>query len=415
MKPLLLFRGPVKSRSGYGAHSRDILESLYKMDLFDIKIDSCPWGMTPLTALDNTNPFHIWIESNIVVYVERKPDFYIQVTIPSEFNPLGNINIGITAGIETTIAPKDWVDGCNRMDLVIATSTFSKNVLVNTVYDEMGPDGSLLNRYKVNKPVEVLFEGINTNIYNNHYENFKLDIPEDFAFLFVGNWLKGDIGEDRKNVGLLIKAFAESFNDYINGRPALILKTSAATFSVKERESLRKKIKIITKQFGNCPPIYLLFGELTDKEMNDLYNHPKVKGMISLTHGEGFGRPLLEFTMSGKPVIAPNWSGHKDFLPMDKSIMIGGTLKDVHPSAVDNYIIKESKWFNVNYDEAVEVMRIFKRDYDKFLHNSEELRTENINKFSFDKMTEEFKNILKPFLIQPKKIDIVLPELTRVG
>lgn len=415
MKPLLLFRGPVKSRSGYGSHSRDLLESLYNMNLFDIKIDSCLWGTTPLTALDNTNPFHIWIESNIVNFVDRKPDFYIQVTIPSEFNPIGNVNIGITAGIETTLAPKDWVDGCNRMDMVITTSRFSKNVLVNTVYDEVAQDGSLMNRYKVNKPVEVLFEGIDTKIYNNSYDDFKLDIPEDFVFLFVGNWLKGDIGEDRKNVGLLIKAFAESFDSYLNNRPALILKTSGATFSVKEREIFRKKIKTITKQFDNCPPIYLLFGELTDKEMNNLYNHPKIKGMISLTKGEGFGRPLLEFTMTGKPVIVSNWSGYKDFLPIDKSIMIGGVLKDVHPSAMDNYIIKDSKWFNVNYDESIEVIRIFKRDYDKFLQNSEELRIENREKFNLNKMTDEFRNILLPYLVQPKKVDIVLPELTRVG
>ena len=89
-------------------------------------------------------------------------------------------------------------------------------------------------------------------------------------------------------------------------------------------------------------------GFLTDEEMNQLYNHPKIKSMITLTKDDGFGRPLLEFSMTGKPIIASNWSGHKDFLPMDKAIMLGGKLTQVHESAVDDFILKDSKWFTSN-------------------------------------------------------------------
>ena len=141
----------------------------------------------------------------------------------------------------------------------------------------------------------------------------------------------------------LFKTFAETFKDKTDC-PALILKTSSAVFSVIERESFRKKIKNILIGINNPPPIYLLFGDLTNKEMNDLYNHPKIKSMVSITKGEGFGRPLLEFTMTGKPVIASNWSGHKDFLSMESSVMIGGSLTEVDDSAVDNFILKGSKW-----------------------------------------------------------------------
>jgi hypothetical protein len=135
-KPKLLFRGPVKTRSGYGAHSRDLLESLYKMDMFDISIDSCGWGSTPLTALEGNNLFHKWIESNIVNEFQGLPEIYVQVTVPNEFQRFGKLNIGITAGIETTVAPKEWIDGCNKMDLIITTSNFSKEILTNTVYTE---------------------------------------------------------------------------------------------------------------------------------------------------------------------------------------------------------------------------------------------------------------------------------------
>ena len=412
-KPFLLFRGPVKTRSGYGAHSRDLLQALYEMDLFEIKIDSCMWGSTPMTALED-NLFHKWIESNIINQLEKTPDIYVQVTVPNEFQRVGKFNIGITAGIETTIAPKDWIDGCNRMDLIVTTSTFSKDVLLQTVYNENEQNtGKLIKQHKIERQIEVLFEGVDTKIYNNVYNNIDIDIKEDFAYLFVGHWLKGDTGQDRKDVGMLIRCFAEAFKD-VEDRPALILKTSSASFSIKERESFRKKIEGLVSDYKNPPSIYLLFGDLTNDEMNNLYNHPKVKSMVTITKGEGFGRPLLEFTMTGKPVIASNWSGHKDFLPMDKAIMIGGKLTEVHESAVDTFILKDSKWFTANYNEVAEVFKLVYKDYDKFLEKSMMLGDENKEKFSMEKMKEKFKDIINPFSVQPKEQKLILPKLTKI-
>jgi len=413
-KPSLLFRGPVKTRSGYGAHSRDLLQALYEMNLFDISVDSCMWGSTPLTALEEDNTFHKWIESVIVTKLEQIPDIYVQVTVPNEFQTLGKFNVGITAGIETTVAPKEWIDGCNKMDLIVTTSTFSKDVLLSTVYNETENNtGKLIKQHKIEKPIKVLFEGVDLSIYNNEYKGLDIDIKEDFAFLFVGHWLKGNLGQDRKDIGMLIKCFSKSFED-IENPPALVLKTSSATFSVKERESFRSRISKLVEDIKNPPPIYLLFGELTNDEMNQLYNHPKIKAMISLTKGEGFGRPLLEFTMSGKPVIASNWSGHKDFLPMDKAIMVGGSLTEVDDSAVDTFIIKGSKWFTANYNEAAEVMKLVREDYDKFLEKSETLRIENMEKFSLEKMRETFKDMFQLFSTKPQEQKLVLPKLTKI-
>ena len=412
-KPFLLFRGPVKTRSGYGAHSRDLLQALYEMDMFEIKIDSCMWGSTPMTALED-NLFHKWIESNIIGQLEKTPDIYVQVTVPNEFQRVGKFNIGITAGIETTIAPKDWIDGCNRMDLIITTSTFSKDVLLQTVYNENEQNtGKLIKQHKIERQMDVLFEGVDTKIYNNIYNNIDIDIKEDFTYLFVGHWLKGDTGQDRKDVGMLIRCFAEAFKG-VEDRPALILKTSSASFSIKERESFRKKIEGLVSDYKNPPSIYLLFGDLTNDEMNNLYNHPKVKSMVTITKGEGFGRPLLEFTMTGKPVIASNWSGHKDFLPMDKAIMIGGKLTEVHESAVDTFILKDSKWFTANYNEVAEVFKLVYKDYDKFLEKSMVLGNENKERFSMEKMKEKFKDIINPFSIQPKEQKLILPKLTKI-
>lgn len=414
MRPFLLFRGPVKTRSGYGAHSRDLLQALYEMDLFDIKIDSCGWGVTPLTALDKDNTFHNWIEENIISNLLQQPDVYVQVTVPNEFKPMGKFNIGITAGIETTIAPKDWIDGCNRMDMIIATSTFSRDVLLTTVYNENEKNtGKLVKQFRIEKPIHVLFEGVDPKIYNTTANDIDLDIKEDFAYLFVGHWLKGDLGQDRKDVGMLIRCFAEAFKNETN-RPALVLKTSSATFSIKERESFRKRIEDLVSHIENPPSIYLLFGDLMDSEMNDLYNHPKIKAMVSITKGEGFGRPLLEFSMVGKPIIASNWSGHKDFLPMDKAIMVGGKLTEVHESAVDTFILKGSKWFTANYEEAAGVMKLVYVDYPKFLEKAEELKLENEKKFSMENMKNTFKEIIEPFVFAPKPTKLVLPKLTKI-
>jgi glycosyltransferase involved in cell wall biosynthesis len=213
---------------------------------------------------------------------------------------------------------------------------------------------------------------------------------------------------------MLIKCFVESFKDENKNKPALVLKTSSANFSVKERESFRKKIKEIVGDIKNPPSIYLLFGDLTNKEMNDLYNHPKIKSMVSITKGEGFGRPLLEFTMTGKPVIASNWSGHKDFLSIDNSIMVGGKLTEVDDSAVDAFIIKGSKWFTANYNEVIEVLKLVKKDYNKFLTKSKILKEENKNNFSLSKMTEKFKSIITPFVVIPQQTKLILPKLNKV-
>jgi glycosyltransferase involved in cell wall biosynthesis len=338
----------------------------------------------------------------------------VSVTISNEFRRIGKFNVGVTAGVETTVVGKDLIDGCNEMDLIIVPSTFTRDSYYNTVYNETEQSTNrLIKQFRVNKTIEVLFEGINTNIYNDVVdESFDLDIKEDFAFLFVGHWLKGDLGQDRKDVGMLIKTFVETYKD-VEDKPALVLKTSSGAFSVKDRELIAQKIKHIVGDSN--VPVYLLYGDLSDNEMNSLYNHPKIKSMISLTKGEGFGRPLLEFSMTGKPIIASNWSGHKDFLPMDRAIMIGGSLNDVHDSAVDRFILKDSKWFTANYNEVSSIMKLVVAEYDNFKIKSEELKEINKQEFSMEMMTQKLKSILSPYTQRPERVDLKLPKLNKIG
>jgi glycosyltransferase involved in cell wall biosynthesis len=416
MKPTLVFQAPVATRSGYGDHARDLLHSLYKLDKFDIKVISTRWGQTPMDVLNYDNEFHKWVVDNIIPGVQEKPDIYIQVTVPNEFQPVGFYNIGITAAIETTHCALDWIHGCNRMDLIITPSEHSKKSLVDTVYNEQDKQsGKLIAQHKIQKPVEILFEGFNENFGTNDFQYVsELDeIKEDFAFLFVGHWLRGDLGEDRKNVGMMIKTFAMAFKNE-KKKPALILKTSSAGFSILDREVTIKKIReVLGKDYGQVP-IYLLHGDLTETEMNGLYEHPKVKAMLNFTKGEGFGRPLLEFSLTGKPVIVSGWSGHLDFLK-NGAVLLEGELKEVHESAADQFLLKEAKWFNVNITKALVKIKDVYKNYDKYKVEASKLGKQNKQNFSLGKMTELFDVILNQYgiytKVQPKFQQLQLPKL----
>jgi glycosyltransferase involved in cell wall biosynthesis len=416
MKPTLIYQAPIATRSGYGDHARDLLHSLYKLDKFNIKIISTRWGATPMDALNYNNEFHKWIIENIVPNVQEKPDIYIQVTVPNEFQPLGYYNIGITAGIETTACALDWIHGCNRMDLIITPSEHAKKSLVDTIYNEANQQGQVINQYKIQKPVEVLFEGFDENDFGTDVvaSVTELDqIKEDFAFLFVGHWLKGEMGEDRKNVGMMIKTFAMAFKDE-KVKPALVLKTSSATFSVLDRESIISKIRqALGKDYGKVP-IYLIHGDMSSSELNGLYEHPKVKAMLNFTKGEGFGRPLLEFSLTGKPVIVSNWSGHLDFLK-DGAVLLEGELKPVHESAADNFLLKEAQWFNVNISKALIKIKDVYKNYDKYKTAAFQLGKQNKQNFGLSKMTKLFDVILNQYgiysKIQPKFQQLQLPKL----
>lgn len=408
-KPFLLYQAPVATRSGYGDHARDLLYSLKEMNLYDIKIVSTRWGNTPMDQLDPEKEFDNWILNNIVTEIHQQPDVYMQVTVPNEFRAIGKYNIGITAGIETTVIPKDWVDGCNRMDLIITTSKHSKDGIVGTSWSEKSKETQqIIAEHRVTKPVEVLFEGAD---YKEIKGLDKLDkIEEDFAFLFVGHWLQGDLYHDRKDVGGMIQTFLSSFSRIGNKKPAIILKTSSAGFSIRDREEMAKRIDRIASTVKSQASIYLLHGDLDTDDMWKLYNDDKIKAMISFTHGEGFGRPLLEFSLTGKPVIASNWSGHVDFLNDKGSILLDGQLRNVDPSASNQFLLQESQWFYVNYSNAAVKISDVYNNYDKYLSESIKLGKENRVKFSHKKMTEVFKSICEKYVKVAKHVDLVLPE-----
>ncbi|MDB4543209.1 hypothetical protein N9Z73_00010 [bacterium] len=426
MKPDLVISCPASSRSGYGDHSRDIIRSLIAIDKYNVMVLDQPWGGCPRNSL--TRGVDDDIISRCILQMKSKPKVWIQVTVPNEFQPVGEYNIGITAGMETDLVSAQWVQGCNNMDLVIVPSKHAKFAFENTSYTKTDKQtGQSSGELKVTTPIEVVFEGLALEIYNKITpDNYKqmsdniittLDgIKQDFCYLTVGHWLSGEFGHDRKDIGGVVQTFLHTFKDRAKqNQPALILKTSSATYSLSDRYEMLQRIESIKRAFGEnaqLPEVYLLHGDLTPDQMNLLYNHNKVKAMVSFTHGEGFGRPLLEFGITGKPVIAPDWSGHVDFLS-EYGVGLPGELKPVHSSAVwKDVIIPESKWFYVNHGYASGVLKDVVDNYKK--HNTvTRKQTQYIkDNFSLEAMDIEFSNIINKRVPDfPVHVPIKLPKL----
>jgi glycosyltransferase involved in cell wall biosynthesis len=422
-KPLVLLMAPVTTLSGYGARSRDIATALIRSNKYDVRIFPTRWGATPQNALESTNEDHMQIQSRLMntQNLEKQPDVFIQITVPNEFQKVGKFNIGITAGIETTLASGDWIEGCNRMDLVLTSSEHSKKVFQLSKWSKHDQNtNNKITDISCTTPVEVLFEGVDITKYVKTKDIHKTvddqlkQIKEPFAFLYVGHWLNGDIGEDRKNVGMLCKVFLETFKKKAShNQPALILKTSRADFSPIDKKQILEKIQSIysTVKGTNLPNIYLLHGDLSDEEMNSLYNHPKVKAHITFTKGEGFGRPLAEASLSAKPVIAPGYSGHLDFLK--HGVMLPGQLTKVHNSAAwENVLLNESEWFTVDYNYAAAVMADVVDNYKKYEPQAKAQATTIRKEFTLEAMSAKLVSIVDSHIV--KEVALKMPQLKKI-
>ena len=417
-KHLAVVSCPIDTYSGYGARSRDFVKALINARPdWNIKILSQRWGNTKFGYLQEHDEQELI--SRIVPKMSAKPKVWIQITVPNEFQAVGEYNIGVTAGIETTVCHETWLQGVNRMDLTLTSARHGKTVFTESNYEMKDNTGKTKGVLKLEKPVEVLFEGVDLSKYKVIPKDSKnllvksLDsIPENYCFLIVGHWLTGDYGEDRKNLGLTIERFLTSFKSKLK-KPALVIKTQAANSSIMDQKVILGKINSLKKAIGgsNFPNIYLIHGELQDEDINHLYNHPKIKTMLSLTKGEGFGRPLLEFSAIGKPIIASGWSGHTDFLRADLNLLVGGKLEPVHKSAVmKDMILEQSKWFNADHQEAAKAYKMVFKNYKLHLKNAKRQAVVTKKYFTLEKMQEQLNVYIDKYVPNfPEELDLVIP------
>lgn len=418
----VLISCPIDTYSGYGARARDFVKQLIRVRPdWDIRILSQRWGETRWGYLDDHNEQDL--KKRLITNVQSQPDIFIQITVPNEFQKVGKYNIGLTAGIETTLCDPSWIEGLNKMDLVIVSSKHALEVFKNSKFDLRKKDtNEIVQTMDLSVPIEVLFEGVDPTVYNSTIDpgsktKQTLDsIPESFCFLATGHWMKGDFGQDRKNIGFTIKAFLETFKNTAKA-PALVLKSHSFTTSIIDRDRMLTRISDIMKTVkGSLPNIYLIHGEVSDAEMNQIYAHPKIKAFVSLTKGEGYGRPFLEFAYHSKPIIASPWSGQMDFLDPALTKFVQGTLENVHPSAaVSKILLPEAKWFS---PDEISVGKAFKevwKDYKKWKINGKKQGYRVRKEFNVEQMGNSLSKILDTYVPKfPKQVELNLPVLKKV-
>jgi glycosyltransferase involved in cell wall biosynthesis len=405
---------PIATQSGYGHHAREIVKQFIEKrgTEWDIKLLSMPWGHTPFTYPIPTD----WQARIIPLPLTSQPDIWVQITVPNEFQAIGKYNIGVTAGTEGDICPTDWIAKINLMNVVIVPSEFTKSVFVET---------AKRNGLQITTELHVIPEYFDAVAYDNKNVTTSVaglnEIEESDVFLSVGHWLQGQAGEDRKNISGLVHCFFNTFKNK-KSAPALLLKTSGATYSVTDRFEIENRVNQLKNLFlvtDKLPNVYVLHGDLTTAEMNALYNHSKVKAMISFTKAEGFGRPLLEFSSTGKPIIAPHYSGQADFLKKDFICALPGQLTPIHPSAQNEFLIGNAKWFTPDYGYASKMMQEVLKNYKTWLTLGKRQRYFALSTFTEEAVSLVYDQVLASIdagvNMIPKAIELKLPKLQKVG
>lgn len=403
MKPRLVFKGPALTASGYGVHARQVLRALLVTGEYDVSVQLIKWGDTPF--LSDEDKYINTIRQLAHKYdVEAsqgvKYDLSVQVTIPNEFQKIARVNIGVTAGIEVDRVSPDWILKTNEnVDLVIVPSYHSANTFAKVRYQTS--DGNIL---QLKKPIVVCPEGVDTSVFNVDESEPEVTTGMEFSkfnFLCVGLGLDKGMGEDRKNISGLIKMFCERFKD--DEDVGLVLKVSMIGYSLGDFETTKRRISEIKKSIGagKFPKIHLVHGRLSDAEMAALYKHPSIKAMVSTTHGEGFGLPLLEAAACGLPILATNWSGHTDFLQIDgkkRFIPLNYEMASIPASVVWKGVMEEgSNWANVDIDDTKQKMKKLVLSYDKPKEWAGELAEHVKNNYSLEKVCHQFSETLGKF------------------
>lgn len=408
MKKKILLRAPVLTRSGYGEQSRFALRALRsREDLFDIYIHPLQWGHTSWVCENDEE--RRWIDESVektIKYVQDGGvfDISLQVTIPNEWEKLALYNVGFTAGIETTRVSHEWILKANEMDSIIVVSNHAKDVFLDTIYEAIDQNTDQRVELKLEVPIEAV------NYPVKQYDNLtslELDLKHDFNFVTVAQ-----LGP-RKNLENTIRWFMEEFKDDEVG---LVVKTNVAKNCQIDRELVHGRLLSIVRDPAysdrKCN-VYLLHGDLTDKEMHEIYLHPKIKSLVSLTHGEGFGLPIYEAAYTGVPVVATAWSGQMDFLVDEKgenrfydvSFDLAPVPENVEWQGV---IIKGSMWAFPREASAKTKMRQCYNDILAGKDDSCEYALELKERFSNEKMYELFVDSMNiPVAKQPENDEIV--------
>jgi len=403
----VVIKAPVLSASGYGEQSRFALRSLKNIEDLDLYVINIPWGRTGNQELSKEEKD--WLESLIQktkILAQQnnnklKFDISLQITIPNEFEKMADVNIGYTAGMETTKVSPQWIMKANAMDKIIVPSNHSRSVFKDTVYRSENSQTKQLVELKLETPIETCAFPAK----EGHFVIPQLALNTSFNLLSVAQW------GPRKNVESTISAFLKEFKD--DDDAGLILKINLAKNStmdkVETEKRLSKHIQNIKKEIGEVKcKIYMLHGSLTEEEMRGLYRHPEITGFVTTTHGEGFGLPMFEAAIASLPIAAPAWSSYLDFLYAPKKdkktgktknkphfLKIDFDLKQVQKEAVwDGVVQADSQWCYVKEHSTMQQMREMKKNIVSHKSTAKKLSKWILENFSEEKQEKLFSSLV---------------------
>jgi glycosyltransferase involved in cell wall biosynthesis len=388
--------GPALTLSGYGEQCRFALRSLRTLeDQYDIYLHATNWGNTGWIHEDNEE--RDWIDKMLhktVVYQQQEGqyDMSLQVTIPNEWKKIAPINVGYTAGIETTIVAPQWIEKSREVDRIIVVSNHSKEVFEKTVYGIMDQQTKQrVGDLKVETPITT----VNYPVKDAGDIELDLELSTDFNFLAVAQW------GPRKNIHNTIEWFVEEFHD--DEGVGLALKVFHMNTSAMDREFITNQLTNMLQAYPDrkCK-VHLLHGHMSEDELHSLYKHPQIKGLVTLTHGEGYGLPIFEAAYCGLPVVAPAWSGHMDFLlapsnskKSDKLrphfLKVDHKLGPVPKETLWEGVIQEgSQWCEPEEKSYKKQIRELYKNHSRHEGTANRLQKHILKNFTAEKMYSEF-------------------------
>lgn len=411
MRKKILIVCPAFNQSGYSHNARVLLNALKEIeDDVDLFLLPTQWANSSILTEDFENKewmMYLVHKHQLNLQTTKfKYDVSIQLMIPHEWNVgFADYNIGITALVETDKISPLWIECINKMDKVVTISEFNKNTILSSIYNSDTGTLKVNDSSKISLatfPVRDEFLSLTTE---DSVTNF--DFKTDFNYLCCAQ-----VGP-RKNVDETLKWFLETFKD--NENVGLVCKLHFMNNSRIDRDETEKYINNILKHFPDrkCK-LYLIHGSLTEKQVHSLYIHPKIKAIVSTTHGESWGLPLFEAAYMGLPVIAPKFSGHIDFLMQDKDVDgkkrkrpyfadVDFVLKGVQPEHLwENVIIKESLWCFPQEGSFKNRLQEVYKDYNRFKSQALKLKEILKDKYSKEKVYKQYTSLLDNFIDEVK-------------
>ncbi len=398
-KPRVLLVGPVCNLSGYSEHARTLLDSLIEMeDTIDLYVQDTQWAASTRSS-KYLEKYQRLMNKTAQVFDTRRDaegriniaglfDCTYQVRPPNEFHQMSENDIGVTAALETTFAPPEWVSKCNMMKQIIVVSEHAKKNLKNTKDD---------NGTGISTPITVIPFGYDdtvkpVDIYGD------LNITTNFNFLSVFQMAP------RKNFENMLRWFVEEFKN--DADVGLVIKSHMQNNSTLDFHGTKNRINAILDSVSKdrqCK-VYFMHGSFTEQEMLSLYNPKHIDCYITATHGEGFGIPLFNAACKGIPVVATNWSGHLDFLRAPSKSRTGKTkykshflkvsydLKPVHTSHLMPGLISEGCiWAYPQEESFRKNIRFIRKNSYSFSEDSNNLRQHLENNYSINEVKNKYQ------------------------